>query len=210
MIDSLAWTARSRYGMCVAHANEAARALSVARVDHAMQGMRRLVTRPPSASVPMPGLGRPVDLSKVLACEALAELSRGGPVTITDLSTAMHLERSTVSRLVGEAEAEGLVERSTHPEDGRMVTVTVTPLGQQVVDFVQSLRVGYLTHATGVFSPQELETLADLLGRLAESMLQSFEPWLEGVTGAAGQTTGISPGSEDTTSRTTALASPAS
>ena len=196
--------------MCVAHANEAARALSVARVDHAMQGMRRLVTRPPSASVPMPGLGRPVDLSKVLACEALAELSRGGPVTITDLSTAMHLERSTVSRLVGEAEAEGLVERSTHPEDGRMVTVTVTPLGQPVVDFVQGLRVGYLTHATGVFSPQELQTLADLLGRLAESMLQSFEPWLEGVTGAAGQTTGISPGSEDTTSRTTALASPAS
>ena len=196
--------------MCVAHANEAARALSVARVDHAMQGMRRLVTRPPSASVPMPGLGRPVDLSKVLACEALAELSRGGPVTITDLSTAMHLERSTVSRLVGEAEAEGLVERSTHPEDGRMVTVTVTPLGQQVVDFVQGLRVGYLTYATGVFSPQELQTLADLLGRLAESMLQSFEPWLEGVTGAAGQTTGISPGSEDTTSRTTALASPAS
>ena len=94
--------------MCVTHANEAARALSVARVDHAMQGMRRLVTRPPSASVPVPGLGRPVDLSKVLACEALAELSRGGPVTITDLSTAMHLERSTVSRLVGEAEAEGL------------------------------------------------------------------------------------------------------
>ena len=51
--------------MCVTHANEAARALSVARVDHAMQGMRRLVTRPPSASVPVPGLGRPVDLSKV-------------------------------------------------------------------------------------------------------------------------------------------------
>ena len=125
-----------------------------------MQGMRRLVTRPPSASVPMPGLGRPVDLSKVLACEALAELSRGGPVTITDLSTAMHLERSTVSRLVGEAEAEGLVERGTHPDDRRM---------------------------------------------------GSFEPWLQAVTHTAqAQTTGISPGSDDTTSRTTALASPAS
>ena len=176
-----------------------------------MQGMRRLVTRPPSASVPMPGLGRPVDLSKVLACEALAELSRGGPVTITDLSTAMHLERSTVSRLVGEAEAEGLVERGTHPDDRRMVTVTVTPLGQQVVDFVQGLRVGYLGHAAGVFTDDELATLADLLGRLAESMLGSFEPWLQAVTHTAqAQTTGISPGSDDTTSRTTALASPAS
>jgi hypothetical protein len=48
-------------------------------------------------------------------------------------------------------------------------------------------------------------------------MLTSFEPWLHAVThapqfrGADGdQTTGTSPGSDDTTSRTTALASPAS
>jgi DNA-binding MarR family transcriptional regulator len=195
--------------MCVAHANEASRALAVARVDHAMQGMRRLVTRPPSASVPMPGLGRPVDLSKVLACEALAELSRGGPVTITDLSTAMHLERSTVSRLVGEAEAEGLVERSTHPDDGRMVTVTVTPLGQQVVDFVQSLRVGYLRHATDVFDDNEIATLAELLGRLAESMLVSFEPWLRDVMAPGAQSPEDS-SPQDTTSRTTAPAIPTS
>ena len=177
-----------------------------------MQGMRRLVSRPPSASVPVPGIGRPVDLSKVLACEALAELSRGGPVTITDLSHALHLERSTVSRLVGEAETEGLVERGTHPDDGRMVTVAVTPLGQQVVDFTQGLRVGYLRHATDVFSDDEIATLADLLGRLAESMLVSFEPWLRGVTDArgAGQTTGMSPGSDEMTSRTTTLATPTS
>ena len=205
--------------MCVAHANEASRALSVAQVDHAMQGMRRLVTRPPSASVPMPALGRPVDLSKVLACEALVELSRGGPVTISDLSAGMHLERSTVSRLVGEAEAEGLMARSTHPDDGRMVTVTVTPLGQQVVDFVQGLRVGYLRHATEVFDDAEIATLAELLGRLAESMLVSFEPWLRDVTSmgersvtgqpASDQSSDASP-ADATTSRTTALASPTS
>jgi hypothetical protein len=48
-------------------------------------------------------------------------------------------------------------------------------------------------------------------------MLGSFEPWLRAAThapplrGADGdQTTGMSPGSDDTTSRTTALASPAS
>lgn len=173
-----------------------------------MQGMRRLVTRPPSASVPMPGLGRPVDLSKVLACEALAELSRGGPVSISDLSSAMHLERSTVSRLVSEAEAEGLVARSTHPDDGRMVTVTVTPLGQEVVDFVQGLRVGYLRHATEVFDDAEIATLAELLGRLAESMLVSFEPWLQGVT-RSGQPS-ESPSDSAMTSRTTAPAIPTS
>lgn len=157
----------------------------MAGVDHAMQGMRRLVTRPPSASVPMPGLGRAVDLSKVLACEALAEMSTTGPVTISDLSTAMHLERSTVSRLIGEAEGAGLVERHTHPDDRRMVTVTLTPLGTQVVSFVQGLRVGYLSHATEVFDDAELATLAELLGRLADSMASSFEPWLRAAMTAS-------------------------
>lgn len=71
--------------------------------------------------------------------------------------------------------------------------------------------MGYLGHAAGVFDDEELATLADLLGRLAESMLGSFEPWLQAVTRTAqAQTTGMSPASDDTTSRTTALASPAS
>ncbi|MGA0946752.1 MAG: hypothetical protein ACO3UW_13400 [Candidatus Nanopelagicales bacterium] len=100
------------------------------------------------------------------------------------------------------------MERSTHPDDGRMGTVTVTALGQQVVDFVQGLRVGYLRHATDVFSDEEIATLADLLGRLAESMLVSFEPWLQGVT-RSGQAQ-ASADSSEITSRTTALASPTS
>ena len=172
MIDSLAWTARSRYGMCVAHANEAARALSVARVDHAMQGMRRLVTRPPSASVPMPGLGRPVDLSKVLACEALAELSRGGPVTITDLSTAMHLERSTVSRLVGEAEAEGLVERSTCVEDGRGVLCVMTDAGFDLLRRAAPVHVGGVRrHLVDRVRPEDFVAVGRAMDVVADALV---------------------------------------
>ncbi len=144
-----------------------------------MQEMRRVVLRPPTSSVPMPALGRPVDLSKVLACEALRELERAGQVTITELATALHLERSTVSRLMNEAEEEGLIERGSDPEDGRRVTVNLTPLGAQVVDFVQGLRIGYLSHATEVFDEDELATLASLMGRLANSMTKSLGPWLD-------------------------------
>jgi len=144
-----------------------------------MAEMRRVVLRPPTSSVPMPALGRPVDLSKVLACEALRELERAGQVTITELATTMHLERSTVSRLVHEAEEEGLVERGSDPEDRRRVTVHLTPLGSQVVDFVQGLRIGFLTHATDVFDLDELATLSSLLGRLANSMTKSLGPWLD-------------------------------
>ena len=163
----------------MAHANEAGRVVQVAHLDHAMQEMRRVVLRPPTSTVPMPALGRPVDLSKVLACEALGELERAGQVTISELATALHLERSTVSRLMNEAEEEGLIERGSDPEDGRRVTVHLTPLGAQVVDFVQGLRIGYLTHAAEVFDTDELATLASLLGRLANSMTKSLGPWLD-------------------------------
>jgi DNA-binding MarR family transcriptional regulator len=153
--------------------------VQVAALDHALQEMRRVVMRPPTSAVPMPLLGRPVDLSKVLACEALAELQKSSAVSITDLAFALHLERSTVSRLMAEAEDEGLIARGSDPEDGRRVTVCLTPLGTQVVTFVQGLRVGYLNHATEVFTGEELTQLASLVGRLAHSMTESFGPWLD-------------------------------
>ena len=141
--------------------------MQVAALDHALQEMRRVVMRPPTSAVPMPLLGRPVDLSKVLACEALAELQKSSAVSITDLAFAMHLED------------EGLIARGSDPEDGRRVTVCLTPLGTQVVTFVQGLRVGYLNHATEVFTGEELTQLASLVGRLAHSMTESFGPWLD-------------------------------
>lgn len=145
-----------------------------------MQGMRRVVMRPPVMAVPMPRLGRPVDLSKVLACEAIGDLSRRpGPVTITDIAAALHLERSTTSRLVAEAEEEGLVTRGSLPEDGRRVSVALTALGTEVVDFVHGLRIAYLDHACAVFDDEELATLGALLSRLADSMTESLAPWLE-------------------------------
>ena len=144
-----------------------------------MQGMRRVVMRPPVMAVPMPRLGRPVDLSKVLACEAIGDLSRRpGPVTISDIAAALHLERSTTRRLVAEAEDEGLVTRGSLPEDGRRVSVALTALGAEVVDFVHGLRIAYLDHACAVFSDDELATLGSLLSKLADSMSDSLAPWL--------------------------------
>lgn len=164
-----------------------------------MQSMRRVVSRPPALAVPMPRLGRPVDLSKVLACEAIGELARSdGPVTISDIAAALHLERSTTSRLIGEAEDDGLVTRGSLPSDGRRVSVTLTPLGCEVVDFVQSLRVAYLDHACSVFDDGELAVLGQLLDRLAASMSDSFAPWLDDAVRQS-----ASPDSSASTSRTT-------
>ncbi|MFM8241056.1 MAG: MarR family winged helix-turn-helix transcriptional regulator, partial [Actinomycetota bacterium] len=114
-------------------------------MDQAMQSMRRVVLRPPALAVPMPRIGKPVEISKVLACEAIGELSkRPGPVTISDVAAALQLDRSTTSRLVAEVEEEGFVTRGSLPEDGRRVSVALTPLGAEIVEFAHGLRVAYL------------------------------------------------------------------
>ena len=145
-----------------------------------MQAMRRVVLRPPALTVPMPRLGRPIEISKVLACEAIGDLAnRPGPVTISDVAAALQLDRSTTSRLVAEAEEDGLVTRGSLPEDGRRVSVALTPLGTEVVDFVHGLRIAYLDHACAIFDDAELATLGAMLSRLADSMAESLAPWLE-------------------------------
>lgn len=154
------------------------RDIEVRRLDQALQGMRRVVLRPPGMSLPIPALGRSVDLSKILACEAIADLSAEGEATITDVAHALQLERSTTSRLVGEAEEEGLVTRAAHPEDRRRVLVEVTPLGRDVIAFTHGLREAYLGHATEVFSDDELRDLVRLLGKLSDSLATTLAGWL--------------------------------
>lgn len=145
-----------------------------------MQSMRRVVLRPPALAVPMPRIGKPVEISKVLACEAIGELSkRPGPVTISDVAAALQLDRSTTSRLVAEVEEDGFVTRGSLPEDGRRVSVALTPLGSEIVEFVHGLRVAYLDHACAVFTDDEIAILGSLLSRLADSMGESLAPWLE-------------------------------
>lgn len=167
--------------MCVAHANEGfgGRAEVLARLDHTLQRMRRAVVRPPGMGVPLPDLGRPIDVAKVLACEAVADLAReGDPVTVGDVAAVLQLERSTTSRLLGECEAEGLLVRGSMPGDGRKVTLTLTECGQVAVAGSQVLRTDFLTHVAEDFTDDDLATMTDLLDRFADNLAGRIQPWL--------------------------------
>src|SRR3954469_24275188 len=54
------------------------------------------------------------------------------PVRISDVAEDMDNDRSTVSRQVAELTALGCVERHADPADGRVVVLTLTPLGEDV------------------------------------------------------------------------------
>ena len=55
----------------------------------------------------------------------------GGTTTVSDLVSTLSLTQSAVTELVQRAELAGLVERTPSREDGRVVHLSLTPLGSE-------------------------------------------------------------------------------
>lgn len=56
---------------------------------------------------------------------------RGGHATITDLVERLALTQSTVTELVQRAQDAGLIERTPSPDDGRVVHLSLSPIGNE-------------------------------------------------------------------------------
>ena len=64
----------------------------------------------------------------------LATLRQTGPKTLGDLSAAVSVELSTLSRLIGTMVKAGLVTRDRPPENARIVSIDITPPGEKLAD----------------------------------------------------------------------------
>jgi DNA-binding MarR family transcriptional regulator len=71
--------------------------------------------------------GQPMPVSEA---HAVAELGRDGPLRQVELGRRLRLEKSTVSRLVGQLVERGWAVRDAAHEDGRGVTVRLTDAGR--------------------------------------------------------------------------------
>jgi DNA-binding MarR family transcriptional regulator len=63
----------------------------------------------------------------------LASLRDGGPLRITELAANEHVTQPAMTTLVKRLERQGWVERQSHPSDGRVVLVALTPTGRQAL-----------------------------------------------------------------------------
>ncbi len=70
--------------------------------------------------------GHPVSVS---AAHALMELASNDPLTLNELTTRLHLQKSTVSRLVDRLVRRRWVRRISHPGDSRAVLLKLTDKG---------------------------------------------------------------------------------
>lgn len=59
----------------------------------------------------------------------LAHLSNSGPVSVRDINSRVNLDKSIVSRAATKLEKDGLVRKSGHKGDRRLVALELTPQG---------------------------------------------------------------------------------
>jgi DNA-binding MarR family transcriptional regulator len=92
-----------------------------------------------------------------------------GPRTLGELAAAEQVRAPTMSRLVAEMEHVGLVSRTRDESDARVVWVSWTPAGQQVLTQGRELRVRALEEQIRALPATERRTLEqalDVLDRL--------------------------------------------
>jgi DNA-binding MarR family transcriptional regulator len=102
----------------------------------------------------------------------LGRLDRTGPRSVSDLAAAERVRPQSMAQTVGDLEAEGLVERSPDPADGRRALVSLTAAGRDALDADRANREGWLVRAIEDLPADDRETVGRaivLLRHLTES-----------------------------------------
>ncbi len=98
----------------------------------------------------------------------LAKLANLAPIRLSDLSTALELDPSTVSRHIKTLWQAGLVGRESDPADGRAALLSPTEAGRQALEESRGLRLRALSDALAAWPAADREMLVGLLERLVD------------------------------------------
>ena len=75
----------------------------------------------------------PPDGTSLTAASTLRRLERHGAHRLSDLAVAEGVTQPAMTQLVSRLERDGLAGRAGHPDDGRVVVVSITPAGRRAV-----------------------------------------------------------------------------
>ena len=128
-----------------------------------------------------------VDLSptQYLILITIARSSRDKPPGINQLAERLHLSGAFVTIEVNKLVAEGLLEKTTHPSDGRRVQLGVTDSALALLAQLASFQRPVNDALFGTLTRDEFRVLAGLLARLAENgeralkVAEAFEATME-------------------------------
>ena len=94
----------------------------------------------------------------------------GGPRTLGELAAAEQVRPPTMSKLVSEMEAAGLVHRSGDAEDARIVRLEMTPKGKRILAKGRDLRIAEIERRIRGLAAGDAATVLEAVG-IVERML---------------------------------------
>jgi MarR family transcriptional regulator, transcriptional regulator for hemolysin len=100
----------------------------------------------------------------------LAHLSRGDPVTQTDLAEKMGVEKAPLGRMLDKLEADGFIERRPSPEDRRAKLVLATPKIDNLAEEMLSLTSGVFEVALKDVKAKDLANLVKTLKTIQKNL----------------------------------------
>ena len=114
----------------------------------------------------------------------LKTLAHMGPSRLSDVASAIHSDKSTVSRQVAALVRDGLVERMADQEDGRASLLAATPAGKALLEEFRTRMGLSLARVVQHWAPEEVERFVELFERFVvdhERYLPTFidecVPW---------------------------------
>jgi DNA-binding MarR family transcriptional regulator len=102
----------------------------------------------------------------------MARLAKDGPATTADLARAEGMKPQSMGTTIAALEEMGMVERKSHPTDGRQVNIELTARGAAVRDSTRDAKRTWLAQAISRLDEPDRETLfraGEIIKRLAES-----------------------------------------
>jgi len=106
-------------------------------------------------------------LTRLMWC-VLTGIGDEGVSTPSELADYIGITRPATSRLLRDMEAKGMVSRHGSDADGRGKTVSITPLGQKLLEAARPSVEAVNQHFTSKIEPDELARIMSALERLAE------------------------------------------
>lgn len=100
----------------------------------------------------------------------MAALWERSDLGLGELAAVTSVELSTLSRLVGTMSRRDLVSRRRVEGNGRMVEISLTPSGQQLVELLIPIAVMYEDEALRGLAPKEVDQLRGALLRVCGNL----------------------------------------
>lgn len=107
----------------------------------------------------------------------LRSIAEAGELSMGDLARECAMDPAATGRQVRSLEEDGLVERTTGSDDGRIVVVRLTQAGRAVLQRIVEVRTGHLSKVLAGWSDDDRKELVRLVDRLVDDLrVVPFKP----------------------------------